>query len=398
MLVLVPRVLLESSHADNPTAFRLLSTIICKQIQQSHKRRAKRGKRGRPHTKREVFAMFAGIHSDALKDIDRNGYVRACQSLVQDGIIEVNHKYSSARFPKGYRLGVAFHDEPLTLSALPFLLHKKEIYGNVKEWSGPHREEYVFAESCLARFSLPRWEVERFNQICDAKESNPHAWPDYSRFSIVTASQGRWWSKICKNHRHHTPLTILDREVRQHLRYDFCEPVCGWDFKNFQPALLVLYRRWGVSRRVPAVEESCFASLCREGILYEFFLEEMGKDSPYSSRDEVKVDLLRLLNKTNESMAKMPLFRCLSRCFPVMAEVIAEVKRHDHRQMARFLQTTEANIVFGGVVGRFRRKYDGPFFTVHDSVITTTDFSQQLKEVFLEVIEEEGIPTRVGAA
>jgi hypothetical protein len=267
----------------------------------------------------------------------------------------------------------------------------------VRDWSGPHREEYLRAESFLAHFSLPRWEVGRFNQICDAKESNPGAWPDYSRFSIVSASQGRWWSKICKNHRHHTPLTILDREVRQHLRYDLCEPVCGWDFKNFQPALLVFYRRWGVSRTVPATELDRFTSLCREGILYEFFLEEMGKDSPYSSRDEVKADLLRLLNKTNESMVEMPLFRCLSRGFPVMAQVIAEIKRHDHRQMAYFLQTTEANIVFGGVVGRFLRKYDAPFFTVHDSVITTTDFSEQLKEIFLEVIEEEGIPTRVGA-
>jgi hypothetical protein len=63
--------------------------------------------------------------------------------------------------------------------------------------------------------------------------------------------------------------------------------------------------------------------------------------------------------------------------------------------MARLLQTTEANIIFGGVVRRFRQKYDAPFFTVHDSVITTTTFSEPLKDVFLEVIEEQQLPTKV---
>jgi len=398
MLVLVPRVLLDSPHVADPTAIRLLSTIICEQICQCHKTRAEKGWKGRPRTNKEVFAMFASIHSDRLKAIDRNGYVGARKRLSDEGIIEVNHRYSSTRFAKGYRLGKQFHNEALTLYGLPFQLHKREIYGNVSEWDGPYREEYSSAESYLPRFSLPQGEVGRFNQICDAKEVNPKAWPDYSRFSVVNVSQGRWWSKVCTNHRHHTPLTILDGEIRQYLRYDLCESVCGWDFKNFQPALLTLYRRWGVPRTVPAVEEGFYASLCREGVLYDFFLDEMGKHSPYSTRDEVKVDLLRLLNKRNERMVEMPLFGCLSRCFPVMAEVIMEIKKHDHRKMARLLQTTEANIIFGGVVRRFRQKYDAPFFTVHDSVITTTTFSQQLKNVFLEVIEEQGIPTKVKEA
>ena len=398
MLVLVPRKLVESPHAGDPTAFRLLSLIICEQIHQSHKKRSKQGKRGRPRTKREVFAMFAGIHSNRLKAIDHNGYFRSLQSLAGEGIIEANHRYSTARFTKGYRLGSRFHDEPLALYGLPLQLHKKEIYGNVSEWKGPYRQEYLSAESYLPHFSLPRWEVGRFNEICDAKEAKPKAWPDYTRFSIVNASQGRWWSKVCKNHRHHTPLTILDSEVRQYLKYALCDSISGWDFTNFQPALLAFYGRWGVSRKVPTAEEGLYASLCREGILYDFFLEKMGNHYPYSTRDEVKVDFLRLLNKKNERMVEMPLFGCLSRCFPVMAEVIMEIKKHDHREMARLLQTTEANIIFGGVVRRFRQKYDAPFFTVHDSVITTTTFSEQLKDVFLEVIEEQELPTKVKEA
>ena len=104
MLVLVPQTLCHSPYASDPTAFRLVSAILCKQILWCRKRRAKNKRRGRPRTKEEVFAWFANIHSDSLKEISHNNYARTLRNLVQDGIIEINPRYSSTRYSKSYRL------------------------------------------------------------------------------------------------------------------------------------------------------------------------------------------------------------------------------------------------------------------------------------------------------
>lgn len=398
MLALVPQSLCDSTYASDPTAFRLVSAIVCKQILRCRKRRAKNKRRSPPRTKEEVFSWFANISSNSLQKISHNNYAKTLKQLQQDGIIEINGRYAPKRFMKSYRLATHLHNEPLTIHGLPYSLLKRDTYGNVGEWSGPYRDEYLCAESHLARFSLPHWESARFNQICDAKEADPQAWPDFSRYSIVRASQGLWWSKVCLNHRYHTPLTVLDKEVRQRLRYEETDLVGGWDFKNFQPALLTNYPLTGVSRTVPKAEADRYFSLCREGYLYEFFLEKMGKESPYTTRSQVKLDLLRMLNKKNVHMVKMPLFDCLSRCFPVMAQVITDIKKKDHRKMARFLQTEEARIVFGKIVKKFRERCDHPFFTVHDSVNTSSSHIQHLRDIFLETIEEEQLPTQVGRA
>ena len=104
---------------------------------------------------------------------------------------------------------------------------------------------------------------------------------------------------------------------------------------------------------------------------------------------------LSMLNMKNVVMREMPMFSAFEESFPTYAHLIQQIKKDDHREMARFLQNTEAEIMFGGVVRSFRTKSDAPFFTVHDAVYTTRSEKKVMKTILQEIIDLWGIPTMV---
>ena len=100
-----------------------------------------------------------------------------------------------------------------------------------------------------------------------------------------------------------------------------------------------------------------------------------------------------MLNIDNERMVDMKVFHCLAQWFPVLASIIFAIKQDDHTRMSTFLQRKESEIIFGHIVKRFR-PHNQPFFTVHDSVITTKKNIELLGNIFREVIGGLGIETR----
>jgi len=132
-----------------------------------------------------------------------------------------------------------------------------------------------------------------------------------------------------------------------------------------------------------------FVRLCKSGNIYEFFAEKMG----LRSRDDVKKPMLTMLNIDNERMVDMKVFHCLAQWFPVLGSIIFAIKQDDHTRMSTFLQRKESEIIFGHIVKRFR-PHNQPFFTVHDSVITTKKNIELLGNIFREVIGGLGIETR----
>jgi hypothetical protein len=89
------------------------------------------------------------------------------------------------------------------------------------------------------------------------------------------------------------------------------------------------------------------------------------------------------------------MFSAFEESFPTYAHLIQQIKKDDHTEMARFLQNTEAKIMFGGVVRSFRTKSETPFFTVHDAIYTTRPEKNLMRSILQEVIDLWGIPTMV---
>ena len=104
---------------------------------------------------------------------------------------------------------------------------------------------------------------------------------------------------------------------------------------------------------------------------------------------------LSMLNMKNVVMREMPLFSAFEQSFPTYSYLIQQIKKDDHIDMARFLQRTEAEIMFGGVVRSFRTKSDAPFFTVHDAIYTSCSEKDLMRSALQEVIDQLNIPTMV---
>jgi hypothetical protein len=102
-----------------------------------------------------------------------------------------------------------------------------------------------------------------------------------------------------------------------------------------------------------------------------------------------------MLNKTNESMRKMELFKTFQVSFPRYADTVLKIKEDLHFAMTKFLQWHETQIIFGGMVREFMTKSKSPFFTVHDSVYSASTEKQILKDVLTKKIIDYDLPTRV---
>jgi len=403
MLVLIPESLLGERDTDS---MRIVSKLLCLQLNLANieraglAREAKKAKQRPPvflkdkPSKREVFGPFRGVPKKMWMKWFGWDYKKVVDKLVYKKIVERNDRYKVDGFPKSYRLAEEYWDEKLILRDINYYIPTtSSIDSNVENYRGPYKQEYQCAESYLTSFKLPDWGAGKFNEISDEYEQDPKKWGDFQRYSIVAMQDCEWWSKVDKNNRHHTPLTTLSKVIRKHVVHDHHTEVGGWDFKNFQPSLLQFYTDLGLPCSIPQEEHNQYFNLCREGKIYEFIAHKMG----CKSRDEVKKPMLAMLNIENKKMVEMPIFKCLSRWFPSLCEVIAAIKKQDHRDMSKFLQGKESEIVFGHVVRRYA-KLNQPFFTVHDSVITTKKNIEILGNIFSEVIGEEEIETRYDRA
>lgn len=406
MLALIPYPFTDPKFSIDADSMRMVSRLICHQILQCQLERngqAKSAKKAdqpppkflnhRP-TKAAVFGPYRGISRDLWKNWFGSSYGKTRKSLVHKGIIETNKRYSPGKFSKSYRLGQHLWNCPLVFVNLPGQSKCSSIDSNVAKSKSPYGNQYLCAESHLKKFHLPNWDVQTLNRLCDEHEQKKNKWGelpwgDLQRYSIIAIQENRWWSKVDGNHRHHTPLTTLSSDFRKHLICGVFEEVDGWDFKNFQPTLLQFYRETGITTQIPQSEHDQYFELCKSGNLYEFIAEKMGK----KSRNDVKKPLLAMLNIENERMVEMPIWRCLSQWFPIICSIIFAIKQDDHRNMAAFLQRKEAEIIYGHIVKKFM-EYEKPFFTVHDSVITTKNNCGLLREIFKEVREERRIQTR----
>lgn len=389
MIVLVPKLSIGSPASEDEIAMRMVSKLICHQIYLCQIERAKNHWKGKPK-RSEVFGPFRNVSKVLWLEWFGWNYKKTLDNLIYKKIIECNSKYSSGRFSKSYRLAENLWDEKLVLHEINFYSPTvSHIDSNLEQYEGPHKEEYLCAESHLKRFVLPDWNVDKLNKICNEIDQESKKWSDYQRFCIASIHSNNWWSKADINNRYHTPLTTLSSKVRKHIIHDHHTAVGGWDFKNFQPSLLKYYRETGLSQPIPQDEATQYFRLCKSGNIYEFFAEKMG----LRSRDDVKKPMLTMLNIDNERMVDMKVFHCLAQWFPVLASIIFAIKQDDHTRMSTFLQRKESEIIFGHIVKSFR-PHNQPFFTVHDSVITTKKNIELLGNIFREVIGGLGIETR----
>jgi hypothetical protein len=390
MLVLVPQSLCDSPYGNDKHALKIVSRIVCGHINACRKYRSKQKLKGKPTNPASIYGQWINVDGKIFKAI-ASDYRPICARLERDGFIERNEKAKYANFvgksyPYSFRLKPTRWADRLTLHSVP--QRRTEI--TVKRtWSGlwdRYGNEYEAAERHLTSFSLPEGQVTRLDAMCERS-----TWPDLQRYRIATLYRGKWWSRVDSYGRYHSPFTNIAKGIRNAL---LCsgKDVVGYDFANFQPALLTLYSRTGIDIEIPLDERDMYFDICQRGSLYEFIAEH-SPERP--TRKKVKTSFCKMLNMMNEDMKRMTVFPVFDELFPTYSRIVQEIKKHDHRAMTRFLQDIETEVIFGGVVREFVDRSHVPFFTVHDSIYVEKSDEHILKDVLTNQINLFKIPTRV---
>ena len=118
-----------------------------------------------------------------------------------------------------------------------------------------------------------------------------------------------------------------------------------------------------------------FHNLVVDGNFYELFESE-------SDRNSIKEMVFTYIFSKDNLKTVSCIQKTLQKQFPKICNVIAQMKRENHRVFAHCLQKLESDIVIEGACrALMAREPEMPIVTVHDSILTT--------EPFVEIVSEE---------
>ncbi|WP_407508410.1 type 2 periplasmic-binding domain-containing protein [Elizabethkingia anophelis] len=221
----------------------------------------------------------------------------------------------------------------------------------------------------------------------------------------------------------HTPITQLKSELRKNLRWKG-KTLVSVDISNSQPYLLQslldrkTYETCRMDERIKSINSIIntdelrdiississkedvvkFKEIVISGKFYEEFgkvLKENGEiDESYNVSDaEVKKIVKKIIFSTlfskNRSIRHNNAIQLFKRIFPNVYKVLSFIKKEQHNTLAIILQNLEADIILHTVCNEINEKYPHiPLFTLHDSVISTEEHVDIVKNVILQTMNK----------
>jgi hypothetical protein len=184
------------------------------------------------------------------------------------------------------------------------------------------------------------------------------------RFSVCKTS-GRIYHSVAN----------LPKNLRAQLLIDG-EPTSEVDISCSQPSLLSsLYDRADADH---AAEQTRYLASAQGGHFYEEIAAEAGHGW---TRDETKTYFFnQIAYGSFYCAAKYELLPAFTRRFPILARLMATVKKRGNRELPMRMQTLEAKIVIAGACGECAEKKI-KVLPVHDSLICKTSEAEIVKEI-----------------
>ncbi|PRQ79384.1 hypothetical protein CMT60_14350 [Elizabethkingia anophelis] len=204
----------------------------------------------------------------------------------------------------------------------------------------------------------------------------------------------------------HSPITQLKSELRKNLRWKD-KTLVSVDIANSQPFLLQslldkeVFEKCRMAERIESVNPSIdtgklgdlississkedvvrFKEIVTSGKFYEEFgklLKENGELKNVSDeevKDNIKEILFGTVFSKNTAIRYNNAIKIFKTFFPNVYKVLHFIKEVKHNTLAVVLQNLEADIILHNVCNELNEKYPQqvPVFTLHDSVITTEE-------------------------
>jgi hypothetical protein len=293
----------------------------------------------------------------------------AMRLLIRLGIIESNRHYIPGHKSKGYKFTKEYDNyfeklDAEELAQVPPRLLNRIPRINLKT------PEHVFLFENLQKISLHN-SVNEFWPDFKPKSQRQN---DYYRKSVDFVKI-KDWSFFCDNvtGRVFNNVTSLPKLLRPFLLLDG-QPVIEIDVANCQPFLLL-----SLYEETDNYECEKFKSEILSGKFYEF-LNNLQKH-PYPEREQAKNATYKRILFGSLKQKRYNYYKVFAAQFPILDKKIDEIKTPRYQELARILQTLEADIMINGVIRKIANTTRIPVLTVHDSIITLPQHKKQVMEL-----------------
>jgi len=364
-----------------------------------------------------------------------NNYKNYMEFLSEEGIIDINHSYEQKEYPKGYAIGSDWDSEPTIVEINDSCLCRKCL----KRGDQPK----YHTTRCLDRWiydsdlTLEENVLSHFYPIIDyevtySQDSKSAKGRIYDIITIV-----KFNNRFIKAHRdatsgrYHSFMTTASKRVRPYFRYKGKE-LLEIDIRCCQPTLsLILFEDWfyekesdrmtlkrileldrlsgqvrgkiddtilyKISKTLQSVDREqlkFYKALVLEGRLYEWIMEIMETElGQIITRDEAKEsfcfalysNLQNTVPPTARDKTKKhnEIKKLIVKRLPTLFNVFNQFKALGNEVLPILLQRVESYIIIDRVAKLMPRNI--PFWTVHDSILTLKNFTEEVKKL----IEEE---------
>lgn len=216
-------------------------------------------------------------------------------------------------------------------------------------------------------------------EILSSKEEIKHSYKE----SIRALNEKNFFIKIHEKSSHFkigsgrvcTNITTIPSKLRKYLKYDG-QKLYNIDIKCCQAMLLSTFYDQSPAQQTEKIKFIKFF----EG---DFYADIAKKSGSNMERDAAKVESFTLFFAKNYTASKTKFTKAFKKEFPLLYQNIKNLKKENYRYVAHLLQSAEANIVIKGVSTDLFAK-GVPNFTIHDSVMTTEEHIETVKQALAD--------------
>ncbi len=376
---------------------------------------------------RRVLRHWINIPRERIRQLIGRDYAPKIKELAANGIIEVNHRYSTGElsadgqaFTKSFRFGEKHCHGKFVSRAITASWAKERA-----------RKVYEIDEENLRPAGM------HFRRMFDHFSISPDALQDrklssiWAKLAIVRFMNREEFATRCDYGRYHCLTSQLPREARQYLKIRGGDRLCVVDVSACQPLILgVLAGSWSrdttrhhtQSSYYPYVARFCrskipedvrrWIGLCesadKENRLYSYLQDRLRatigpaeltihrKDGRVVRRDLKKMKpkefkrcvLIPLFDDAAQTKAN-PTFQLIERDFPAIAKFILWTKAGGNYQRTAWMcQMAESGVMIDDVGARLLRDFpDEPVQPIHDAIVCRAAFAETVREIIWDCFQ-----------
>jgi len=336
---------------------------------------------------------------------------RYLNGLIELGIIKRSPYYIPGEISYRYN----FTENYLSRYITAPLTNTKIIYRieNAYQDLGKESIKLIWGYSNQVKYLKQLTLAEGWRELVESYKSNTDQYNSVMASAMRIERGDFFYSIDSTEGRFHSNITNMKRELRQYLRING-KPLTNIDIKNSQPYLSTIILTYpskvawltknpAFSMLLQSLKVSLnedvknYISLVASGMFYEFLIQEFSKEGLIFTRDETKIQVLRILfacNRLPKDEINRKARQVFINRFPTVHRIFSKVRGRDQgskfensNRFAILLASIESYLLLNVIVKRINKELPKVIvMTIHDSIMTgiLTDDVEAVRKIMTD--------------